>query len=196
MKTSTCTKLIGFSLAAMFCVESRADPGSSLLGIRVGEPLEASSVPICRPRGPAPMYALDDRICLTPPMGTRLGAPHRMQNVPVLGFVYEVSVTTFGGRVANVMVDTKQIHFDTLLTMLREKFGEPGKTTTSEVVSQTGVRLPSRKITWLLGGGTSLTAIERISTIDSSSVFLVDSELMTKLDEAIATTNKATASKL
>lgn len=76
-------------------------------------------------------------------------------------------------RLVTVRITIEQSNFDKVVEALKEKFGEPTESTTTDVANRMGAHFPSRSFTWRMGQDV-IHAAERDGKIDQSRIAYMD----------------------
>lgn len=185
--------VFGFGIAAA----QWAQEPQSVIGVQLGKPLGASSIPACPPKSPLwqgyPPGARPTSLCAIPSSTTP--GEIELYGVPDLGFEYAAAVLEYDGVAFAVVMRFPQIGFESAVQVLSERYGRPTASTTSKVSNAYGATVDNRIWQWR-GQRTTITATERAAALTASSIYFADMETAERFKASADAKAKAAASKL
>lgn len=142
---------------------------STILGVKLGQPLIASNLPDC----PIKSYEATVPCLITASVRGPNGAP--LYSVGGHPFTYaSVSILTDGtGVVSQLKAWMKQEKFSEFRDALFARYGLPSKQSNENVQTRSGAVYPNQTAVWQ-GVSVNITALERFGKIDESVVIFSD----------------------
>ena len=99
--------------------------------------------------------------------------------VPRLSFPYTVGITLYDERIQSVELKFSATNFDAMQRLLVDRYGEPTRVENDVLLTRAGARFPTRTVRWT-GKHVSITAYERIGSVDAAIVSFSHNDLLRK----------------
>jgi hypothetical protein len=170
--------LLGSVVALFFlCNQAQAQAWQqepvAVFGLKLGEPLTASDIPMCPPYRPG--YGLPDALCIEKMSGPYAEKMATLNALPI-NEVYSASVHLQNSQVSSLHLDFKHDHYAKLRAILIERYGPPTKSSIAEIKTRTGLSVPAETLEWV-GKKNSLRLFERFQRIDKSLAAFTNNDL-------------------
>ena len=172
-------KLLLGSVAALFlwCNQALAQDWQqepvAVFGLKLGEPLTASDIPVCPPYKPG--YGVPDALCIEKLPGPYAEKMATLNSLPI-NEVYSASVHLQNSQVSSLHLDFKHEHYAKLRAILIERYGPPTKSSVAEIKTRAGLAVPAETLEWI-GRKNSLRLFERFQRIDKSLAAFTNKDL-------------------
>lgn len=109
--------------------------------------------------------------------------------------IYSGSINLDSGIVSSVTFDFKTIQFQTVLSIFKEKYGNPTTMTTVTMRNLAGAELPTVIVKWV-GKKNSIALYERMGTVNDAYALISNNAAERKAAEAEALKRKEAAAKM
>lgn len=168
------------STGAVAGQSSKWQEPTSFLGVKLGESL---ALPSCR-------SASKDELCKTSTSKDRRTF-FLVDHTPDLGFEYKLFVDTESDVSSMIILDTKRSNFETLKTLLSERYGPPRSDKNGTVQNRMGATFSNEVLAWT-GPNYLIRLEQRGRSLDRSNLYVFDKA---KMDAEEARTQADTKSK-
>lgn len=163
----------------------------SVLGVKLGQPLEASGLPNCPERS----YEATTPCLITASVRTREGKPIYSVGGHPFGYAAIAIKLNDEGIVTHLQAWMKHDRFAEFRQALTTRYGPPTSESDGTAQNLAGAILPSKTSNWA-GRKVTIVAIERFEKMDESMVLFLDNETANREREQRENKAKDAASKL